>query len=95
MVSTTDSYLVNGSHYPFIHLCYQTPGADFVLLDVTDPARRYIEGWVDGGAKSKHRTPPAMDRAKSEDTTGHEVTPSPRFNPPHCEGVRVLNADIH
>ena len=38
---------------------YRIRGADFVLLDVADPARCYLEGWIDGSAKSKCRIPQA------------------------------------
>ena len=51
---------------------YWISSADLVLLDVTDPARHCLGGWIDSSVKSKRFTPPAMRSEVKESTTGHK-----------------------
>ena len=43
---------------------YRTPSTDSVLPDITNSARHYPEGRIDGGVKSRHIILPVTDRAK-------------------------------
>jgi len=86
---------------------HRTSNADFVLLDVSDPARQRLEGWTDGGAKPECCIPPAMDRAKKwsqgeYSRLGYIISTvrSPLFseassNTPSCKGIGVLLTQIY
>ena len=79
MVFMTGNCLVDDSPYPLIHPWFTGPpgsSINFVLLDVTDPARHYLKGLIDRGTKCKRHIPPAIAERRSEikeKTTGHDA----------------------
>lgn len=98
MVSTTEFYLVAISYYPFIHSRVAGPPiTDSALLNVADPARHYLEGWIDGGAQSEYWISPTIGRTKKREVKKeYEVIPPSCVSFPgaHCHDSWNQHADI-